>query len=373
MGCATEDGQGDAFINYQLHGIPASGPLDNRRYTTGGCYTATRRSAACPPAELRDVYFGMLGPDASTVTERTAHGTTIVAATAPPSGAYLVVLPHRERSCQPGMPVCFRGDGYTFSPTLPVNEAITAVGYRNAPPCRLPGPEEVLHERRQGEQRLRETLRRTHPDIYARIYRDGRPRPSGLGELSSRQAAELQALRGPVREASCPDIGFVAPTGSQRKLTASQLASPVTAHLEQARRYCEHDETIIACEHSVPRGYKRLAMGGPPEELLVVDFTARQPVTNFDSHYEIETTIPQNPRHPGFQEGCGGTFGPTQTNLRAGQHVHYITFMNARCHGTTQITIGYVTVNGPSAATPVPGLPGQSAAIPVGQTTVKLP
>ena len=47
--------------------------------------------------------------------------------------------------------------------------------------------------------------------------------------------------------------------------------------------------------------------------------------------------------------------------------------MNARCHGSIRVTVGYVTVNGPSGAKPVPGLPGQSAAIPVGHTTVVLP
>ena len=66
-----------------------------------------------------------------------------------------------------------------------------------------------------------------------------------------------------------------------------------------------------------------MRIGGPSERLLIVDFTARQAVNNFDSHYEIETSIPQDPRHPGFQEACGGTFGPTQRNLRAGQHVRF--------------------------------------------------
>ena len=123
----------------------------------------------------------------------------------------------------------------------------------------------------------------------------------------------------------------------------------------------------------MPRGYKPLAMAGPPEELLTVTFKAREAVTDFDSHYEIETTIPVDPRHPGFQEGCGGTFGPTQTNLRAGQLVRHTSFMNARCHGRTEVTVAYVRVNGPSGAQPVPGLPGQSTPIPVGKTTLTLP
>jgi hypothetical protein len=373
LGCATEDGRGDAFINYELHGIPASGLLDNRRDVSGGCYSASTRPRTCPPSELREVYFGMLGPDATTITAQTAHGGTTVVPTDAPYGAYLVVLPHTEHRCRPGMLFCSPG-GYTFSPTLPINEAITAVGYRNAPPCRLPDPEEILQRRHRDELRLREKLRITRPDIYARIYRNGRPFPSGIGALSPHQIAQLETLRVPIRfrEPSCPAVGFVA-RGPQSELTTSQLASPVTAHLVRARRYCERSETLISCGHSVPRGYKPVATGGPPEVLLVVNFTARQAVTSFDSHYEIETSVPQDPRHPGFQEGCGGTFGPTQTNLRAGQNVNYRTFLNARCHGITHVTVAYVTVNGPSGAMPVPGLAGQSAPIPVGKTTITLP
>ncbi len=268
----------------------------------------------------------MLGPDATTITAHTAHGGTTIVATDAPYGAYLVVLPHTEQRCRPWMLFCSRG-GYTYSPTLPTNEAIMAVSYRDASPCRLPDPEEILQRR----------------------DRDG--------------------LR--LREASCPAVGFVA-RGPQTRLGIAQLASPVTAHLVRARRYCERGETLIPCNHSVPRGYKPVAMGGPPEVMLVVNFTAREAVTSFDSHYEIETSIPQDPRHPGFQEGCGGTFGPTQTNLRAGQNIHYRTFLNAHCHGTTHVSVAYVTVNGPAGATPVPGLPGQSAPIPVGKTSITL-
>ena len=102
-------------------------------------------------------------------------------------------------------------------------------------------------------------------------------------------------------------------------------------------------------------------------------FTARHAVTNFPQHYQIRATAPSDPRHPGFQNACGGTFGPTQSDMRAGHRVIFTMFENARCRGVVHVTVGYVVVNGPSNATPVPGLPGQSAAIPVGQATVTLP
>jgi hypothetical protein len=41
--------------------------------------------------------------------------------------------------------------------------------------------------------------------------------------------------------------------------------------------------------------------------------------------------------------------------------------------GKAHITVGYVTVNGPSGSAPVPGLPGQSVEIPLRQTDFKVP
>jgi hypothetical protein len=112
---------------------------------------------------------------------------------------------------------------------------------------------------------------------------------------------------------------------------------------------------------------------GPPADLLVVEFTARVAVTNFDSHFEINTTDPISRVKPRCTESGGGSFGPTNTNLRAGQRVRYVTFFNPQCPGVSHITVGLVTVNGPSGSMPVPGLPGQSPEIPVGHTSIKLP
>lgn len=375
VGCATEDARGDAFINEQLHGLPAGGLIDtSRRDATGGCYSTPESRSSCPTADLREVYFGMLGPDALSITALGPDGHSTRVVTVAPSGAYLVVLAHTQRRCVRGMLACFGGRGGTFSPTLTINEAISGVAYKNAPPCRLPTPEQASQQLRRRELRLRETLRVTAPDIYARLYRPGSLRPAHLAELSRQQLAALQALRAStVSEPSCPAVGFVPRGEAGGRPTPSQLASPVSAHLEQASRYCEHDgETIIPCTSRIPRGDKPLRLDGPPRMLLVIDFTARHAVRNFDSHYEIETAAPKDPRDPEFQDGCGGTFGPTQTNLRAGQHVRYTSLVNRHCHGTTRISVSYVTVDGPSTAAPVPGEPGQQT-IPVGHTTIKLP
>lgn len=330
LGCGTQDGRGDAFVNEQVYGMPSSALLADRRYASSGCYARSHVSRACPDSALRDVYFGLLGPDATSITHRSTGGGVVQSATVAPYGAYLVVLPHSShRHCQGGFFVCMGDRGSTSSPTLVANGAITGASYRNAPSCSLPSEAEAVGRERAGHR--------------------------------------------PEREASCPTVGYVPLKLPAGRLTPAELASPVTARLEQARRYCERQQSLIGCDHRIPPGYRPISMKGPPEKLLVVSFVAREPVTNFDSHYEIETTTPQDPRHPGFQEACGGTFGPTQRNLRAGQHVRFTQFLNAHCHGGIGVTVGYVTVNGPAGATPVPGLPGQSPAIPVGRTTLVLP
>ncbi len=113
-------------------------------------------------------------------------------------------------------------------------------------PCRLPDAAEQLQQERASQVRVRETLRTEHPDIYAKLYRDGRLRQRAVATLSPHQIAELQAVRGPIREPSCPDVGFVAPSGARTQLTAAELASPVTAHtaageaLLRTRRGPEH-------------------------------------------------------------------------------------------------------------------------------------
>lgn len=325
VGCGTRDGRGDAFMNVEMHGIPASALEGDRRYTAGGCYSASPAPAACPPADRRDIYFGMLGPDATSIVHRLPGGGTHMSSTAGSFGAYLVVLPHAELRCSEQQDVCSAGNGYSFSPELEPNDAISAVNYRGSPACRLPKPGEL--ERLPGE-------RRPH----------------------------------------CSAVGYVPPRSSNVPLTARELASPVTVTAVRAHRYCERGELTIACEGAVPAGFTRAdTLHAPPQTLLVVRFVARHAVTDFDSHYEIETSPPSDPRRPGFQEACGGTFGPTQSNMQAGTRVQYTTFIPSACRGVIHLTVAYVVVDGPSGAAPVPGLPGQSSGVRVGQADLTLP
>lgn len=380
-GCGTEDGHGDAFVNEQLHGIPASALFGDRQHTSGGCYQPRRPQASCPEADRRDVYFGLLGPDAQDVTHVTPAGTTAVTPTAGADGAYLIVLPHSTTRCPPHTPECFGNDtGYTGGPQMNAFEAVRAVSYRGAPTCFLPTPAALAATESAREARFQAALRARLPATYRKLFREGVYVRGSIDLLTPAQQRAFQALRRPYelaeRTPSCPTVGY-APLAPALHITHAQIASPVSAHVEAARRYCEPvgGGDAVGCDSRIPDGYRPIDMRyGPPEQVLVVEFTARVAIKNFDSHFEINTTDPVN--RPGSRcpvSGGGSFFGPTNTNLRAGQRVRYVEFFDTLCPGLSHITVGLVTVNGPSGSMPVPGLPGQSLAIPVGRTSIMLP
>jgi hypothetical protein len=379
-GCGTEDARGDAFVNEQLHGIPASALFGDALHTHGGCYAPTRALAGCPAGARRDVYFGLLGPDAESVTHVTPDGGSAVTPTAGSDGAYLIVLPHNTTRCRPRAVFCFGGDtGYTGGPQLTAFEVVRAVSYRGAPTCVLPTPTELAATEAASEARFEAALRARSPATYRKLSRKGVYPFGSIALLTPAEQRTFEALRRPYegaeRNPSCPTVGYV-PLKPALHITHAQVASAVSAHVAAARYYCERlggGETI-GCGPRTPAGYRRIDMSnGPPQQMLVIEFTARVAVTNFDSHFEINTTNPISydaSRCPG---SGGGGFGPTNTNLRAGQRVRYVEFFNPRCPGVSHVTVGLVTVNGPSGSMPVPGLPGQSAEIPVGRTSIKLP
>ena len=377
VGCGTDDARGDAFVNEQLHGMPASALVADQQHTSGGCYTAASRRRSCPPTALRDVYFGLLGPDAISITRTAPRGAGLTIPTAGSDGAYLIVLAHTKTRCAPQALFCTKGESFgTGGPELVPYEVISAVGYRGGRSCHVPTPAQLAQIRASESARFRAVLRARMPLIYRKVYRRGASAQGSLRALTPSQAQAFGALRRRYLRAgsvpSCPAVGYVATPGPQ--LGAAQLASNVSAHIEPARRYCERADQTVPCDARVPHGYRRIDMSGtPPEMLLVVEFTARAAVTNFDSHYEINTSDPNDPGKPRCPGAGAGQFGPTQQNLRAGQRVRYTEFVNRSCPGLSRITVGYVTVDGPSGAAPVPGLPGQSAEIPVGKATVAIP
>ncbi|MGB0095277.1 MAG: hypothetical protein WBP81_22410 [Solirubrobacteraceae bacterium] len=172
-----------------------------------------RRLPACPERDLRDVYYGLLGPDAVSVTHVTASGSLATTPTVGPDGAYLIVLPDHGPLSE--------NDSSTYG-SSPFAGAIREVHYRDGRSCRLPAP--------------------------------GRRVEIGQG--------------------SCPAVGYVpAPVHPP---TEAQVATAITAQVESAKHYCEKgiSDVIVTCPGRVPEGFKRINMSrGPAETLVQISFT----------------------------------------------------------------------------------------------------
>lgn len=285
--CAVTDARGHAFLNVGMSGFPASGlviggPAISCRLTNDRHVPGWR---LCPPQDLRDISFGLLGPDAVNVTHRDPSGHLITTPTVGSDGVYLVILPHRQNE-EEGMATIGVDGGLGTG-------AIQTVRYRDGHAC---------------------------------------------------QPSETHA---------CPLVGFAAPLA--QRLTASQVAAPVTAHVVPAKSYCTAPggNTITPCGPHPPRGFSRI--GGAPGTLINVSFTARVAVTSSRSYYQLDVNYPKSRRCT-----VGGTTGPTTTDIHAGQRITMQEFAPNSCLGTFHGDIRYAPRQGPSVPTANPAGPGRS-------------
>jgi hypothetical protein len=122
-GCVPLDADGHGFTNAVIWGLPTSAMAG------GGCLAdfSRRRLIPCPTHDTRDVYFGLLGPDAASITYASAGGQTVSEPTVGSDGAYLIVTPARRGEEQ--------GDGSGFTALLKTG-AIRAVTYDDGHACR---------------------------------------------------------------------------------------------------------------------------------------------------------------------------------------------------------------------------------------------
>ncbi len=330
LGCVVTDAHGHGFVNVALQDAPASGLVGGTR-PEGGCrapvegalprrfHSPLSAEPKCPQADEREIYYGLLGPEAVSITWRTASGRLETTPTSGPEGGYLIVLPQKTKGCLapalgPGRgrnrcAYAFRGD--RGGPELPAG-VITEVRYRDGHVCRAAQP------------------------------------------------GTRQSLFG-----ACPPVGFVAPHVVIP--TAAQLATHVSVRKLPARRYCGKEDKVKPCDASVPHGFKALP-GGAREMLVQISFVSHVAIPNSGSWYETELTYPH--RH-----GCttGGSGGPTNSDIRAGQLVVQDMFVPYTCPGAVRGRVSYVPTVGAASAMPVPGLPGQGHAIPVARFSFRVP
>jgi hypothetical protein len=283
-------------------GLPPHLPAQARAHLT-----AQSHAADCQARNQRLVAFGLLGPDATSVTYRTAHGT-VTTPTDGPDGAYLIVEPVDPAIC--GTQCEYAGGAGATAMKLPIG-LIATITYRDAPTCH--------------------------------------------GPPLTNNALTLQ------RFDQCRYVGYVAPR--HPKLTDADVASPVQVQPIPARHYCAHKGIYrpnvlrIACDGRVPNGYVRIT-GGTPQLMVYISWIARQPVTNVnDSTYSIQIT---NPRRCGG--GGGAQANSTQSLIRAGTRITRDVEVPSRCAGTYRGTVLYQPSLGPAgqegAGPPQPRAPG---------------
>lgn len=125
--CSALDRYHRLYINQMWGGQPASA-WQSRCYPPGSPPAGHQpHEPACPPADERNLYFGLLGPDAKSVTY-TLEGHRHTLDTSGPEGAYLIVT----RSI-PGQLLSGVGTGGV----VPVDGPITEIHYRNGATCHI--------------------------------------------------------------------------------------------------------------------------------------------------------------------------------------------------------------------------------------------
>jgi hypothetical protein len=319
--CSQTDARGDAFNNVAVQGKAASADVPwGTGAQSGECRTDAqpKQFPVCPRADLRDLDYGLLGPDATRITYLGANRRLYTEATNPPDGAYLIVLPGSSRSCSHhsnGGTRCTSGGGETSGPALQAR-VITAVTYRDGHQCQLRAP-------------------------------------TSLG----------------VTQSSCPPVGYVPPRGARPP--AARVASSVSIRTLPATSYCKRlaPDTWIPCDGRVPRGYRRESPTARGHQLLIeITFTARIAVPNSNSEYEFALSKPTSPTCPG-----GGAAGTTSNDVHAGQHVLIQVMANAECQGRFSAIVTYQpTSNAATNYLLSPRGPVRDGSITVGQATLQV-
>jgi hypothetical protein len=146
-GCADLDGAGRLFTNVTADARPASawvgtggrlagcvpptaGPYEKGlRYTPEEIRHGARPAAICPQQDLRNIYYGLLGPDAQSITY-VLGGARRTLPTVGSEGAYMFVT-----RASPHQLLNFANAG--TADVVPVDGPVQEIHYRNGATCHL--------------------------------------------------------------------------------------------------------------------------------------------------------------------------------------------------------------------------------------------
>jgi hypothetical protein len=291
--CAGTDANNYLFLNVLEQDVPASGPSIHGH---GGCTgSAAPDLPSCGAQDLRDIAFGMLGPEAVSVTYL-LRGRSVTEPTGP-DGAYIAVLPGTSRLCFGGGG-CGIGGGEATTGTVHAG-VITSVRYRDGSVCRLATQGQLSSRSAAPTQSAPNTG--TVPGVVTGPY-TGTP----AGAVAS----------------SCPALGYTPIRYHEPHPTAGQVAAPMTVQILKAEHYCYKPLAVgsflAPCDHGRPQGYKP-ASPQPRLALVNITFTARVAADNRHSVYEYSYGRASGPANCTLN--TGGTSATTMRPIRAGQRV----------------------------------------------------
>ena len=213
---------------------PATSPVASRFWKNlrRGSHSAEASEVApCPTSDMREIYFGLLGPHAQSISYLLPDGAERSARVLKGSGAYLIVLPLTAGAGNP------MATGDTGGPSVASGE-ITQVRYDSGHVCSVP---------------------------RASLF------------------------------SSCPPVGFVAPrrtVPSARRLASPISVRKLAARSYCDQRT---GNAIVPCEGAPPPGFQRIAHEGEPVVLVRVSFVSHVAIKSSASYYNLEFEFSRSP------------------------------------------------------------------------------
>jgi len=305
-GCADADTRGDAVFNTLVEKVPLAGlqpdgfcfsELTRQRHGPCGLDRLFTRPSA---ADERLVLYGLLGPDAASISYTTSSGAIATAPTVGPEGAYLIVEDVPSGDCARwGSLGCAEGAEY-------------------------------------------QTPLQSYGVIRSVTYRDGR---------SCRMATAA---------AMCPAVGYAKPP--EQHVTPTEVSTPIHVKVSYHWYQCAHrgEGGQSYCHGPLPPGYHRTPAGnslGPDGELrATISFVSRVAVKNVDNDYLIRMRVTPSakalrqhlcsPTGVLGQDIGGSGFTQTSYDIRAGQRVVAHLYQYPDCPGVMHGTVEFLSSTG---------------------------
>jgi hypothetical protein len=370
--CGSTDAAGHGFVNRGLLGESASANLGGDWITgpqASGCRLSVGGGEAsmplCPRGANRIVFYGLLGPDAVSITYRKPGGGLATQRTVAGVGAYLLVFPYDAATCdeydhsaRAGVS-CGGDEEGGISPVVP--GAVTQVTYTHGRTCSLTQPVGLETAYRSFRKAAIAKLgppnaqpsRSGHPSINAAWRARFLHLLKGFLAREHLTLAQFRHELGPVPQ--CPVVGWM--PFRTRKVTVAEIASQIELR--------EFPIAVYGCPNKLQLPDPCDGVTEQPSRELPIEwsFKARVPVTNSRSWYEWSLQDPTSC-------GGGGESFATYSNIHAGQTLRYSTFLGASCHGTYQLAVGFMAQAPPGQQDDNGGgFPGRDGSIIVGRAS----